>query len=87
VVMVGEIGGDAEERLARHIQKSGYKKPIVAYVAGRFAPKEKKMGHAGAIIYGNVGTADSKISALRQAGVSIAMTPSEVPQLVKKSIG
>ena len=87
VVMVGEIGGDAEERLARHIQKSGYKKPIVAYVAGRFAPKEKKMGHAGAIIYGNVGTADSKISALRQAGVKIAMTPSEVPQLVKQSIG
>jgi len=87
VVMVGEIGGDAEERLARHIQKSGYRKPIVAYVAGRFAPKEKKMGHAGAIIYGNVGTADSKISALRQAGVKIAMTPSEVPQLVKQSIG
>ncbi|MDG6900923.1 MAG: succinate--CoA ligase subunit alpha [Nitrososphaerota archaeon] len=86
VVMVGEIGGDAEERLARHIQKSGYKKPIVAYVAGRFAPKEKKMGHAGAIIYGNVGTADSKISALRQAGVRVAMTPTEVPRLVKEAI-
>lgn len=86
VVMVGEIGGDAEERLAGHIQKSGYKKPIVAYVAGRFAPKEKKMGHAGAIIYGNVGTADSKISALRQAGVKVAMTPTEVPRLVKEAI-
>ncbi|HYB45571.1 MAG TPA: succinate--CoA ligase subunit alpha [Nitrososphaerales archaeon] len=86
VVMVGEIGGDAEERLAKHIQKSGYKKPIVAYVAGRFAPKEKKMGHAGAIIYGNVGTADSKISALKQAGVKVAMTPTEVPGLVREAI-
>jgi succinyl-CoA synthetase alpha subunit len=87
VVMVGEIGGDAEERLARHIQKSGYKKPIVGYVAGRFAPKEKKMGHAGAIIYGNVGTADSKIKALDGAGVRVAMTPTEVPRLVKEAIG
>jgi succinyl-CoA synthetase alpha subunit len=87
VVMVGEIGGDAEERLAGHIQKSGYKKPIVAYVAGRFAPKEKKMGHAGAIIYGNVGTADSKITALKAAGVRVAMTPTEVPRLVKEAIG
>ena len=87
VVAVGEIGGDAEERLARHIEKSGYKKPIVAYVAGRHAPKEKKMGHAGAIIYGNVGTADSKIKALTAAGVKVAMTPSEVPGLVRQSLG
>ena len=87
VVAVGEIGGDAEERLARHIEKSGYKKPIVAYVAGRHAPKEKKMGHAGAIIYGNVGTADSKIRALTAAGVKVAMTPSQVPALVKQSLG
>ena len=87
VVAVGEIGGDAEERLARHVEKSGYKKPIVAYVAGRHAPKEKKMGHAGAIIYGNVGTADSKIKALTAAGVKVAMTPSEVPTLLKQSLG
>lgn len=87
VVVVGEIGGDAEERLARHISKSGFKKPIVAYIAGRYAPKEKKMGHAGAIIYGNVGTAASKIEALRDAGVAVAMTPIEVPRLVKKAIG
>lgn len=86
IVVVGEIGGDAEERLARHISKSGVRKPVVAYVAGRHAPKEKKMGHAGAIIYGNYGTAESKISALRDAGVSVAMTPSEVPQLVKRAI-
>ncbi|MDG6985156.1 MAG: succinate--CoA ligase subunit alpha [Nitrososphaerota archaeon] len=86
VVTVGEIGGDAEERLARHISRSGYRKPIVAYVAGRHAPKEKKMGHAGAIIYGNVGTADSKIKALNEAGVRVAMTPMEVPALVKKAL-
>ena len=86
VVVVGEIGGDAEERLARHIVKSGYKKPMVAYVAGRHAPKEKKMGHAGAIIYGDYGTADSKIRALTAAGVKVAMTPTEVPILVKQSL-
>jgi succinyl-CoA synthetase alpha subunit len=58
----------------------------VASVAGRQAHKEKKMGHAGAIIYGNVGTADSKIQALRSAGVEVAMTPMEVPALVKKAL-
>ena len=87
VVAVGEIGGDAEERLARHIEKSGYSKPIVAYVAGRHAPKEKKMGHAGAIIYGDYGTADSKIRALTAAGVRVASTPMEVPTLLKQALG
>ena len=86
VVAVGEIGGDAEERLARHIQKAGYKKPIVSYIAGRLAPKEKKMGHAGAIIYGDYGTADSKIRALKAAGVKVARTPMEVPELVRGSL-
>lgn len=87
VVAVGEIGGDAEERLARHIEKSGYGKPIVSYIAGRHAPKEKKMGHAGAIIYGDYGTADSKIRALTAAGVRVAKTPTEVPILVRESLG
>jgi succinyl-CoA synthetase alpha subunit len=87
VVAVGEIGGDAEERLARHIEKSGYSKPIVAYIAGRHAPKEKKMGHAGAIIYGDYGTADSKIRALTSAGVKVATTPMEVPTLLKRALG
>jgi succinyl-CoA synthetase alpha subunit len=86
VVVVGEIGGDAEERLARHIQKSGYRKPIVSYIAGRHAPKEKKMGHAGAIIYGDYGTADSKIRALTGAGVKVAMAPAEVPLLLGASL-
>ena len=87
VVAVGEIGGDAEERLARHIKKSGYRKPIVSYVAGRHAPKEKKMGHAGAIIYGDFGTADSKIRALTDAGVRVARTPMDVPSLVRQALG
>jgi len=86
VVVVGEIGGDAEERLAAHISKSAKRKPVVAYVAGRHAPKEKKLGHAGAIIYGDYGTAESKIRALKGAGVAVAMTPIEVPSLVVKAL-
>jgi len=86
VVVVGEIGGDAEERLAAHISRSDRKKPVVAYIAGRHAPKEKKLGHAGAIIYGNYGTAESKIKALTAAGVGVAMTPMEVPSLVAKAL-
>jgi succinyl-CoA synthetase alpha subunit len=82
VVLVGEIGGDAEERLAEHIIATRFQKPIVAYIAGRSAPREKHMGHAGAIIYGNYGTAESKIAALRGAGASIARTTSEIPALV-----
>jgi succinyl-CoA synthetase alpha subunit len=83
VVVVGEIGGDAEERLARRIVEKGFEKPVFAYVAGRTAPRERRMGHAGAIISGNSGTAASKISALRGAGVRVAMTPMELPDLVE----
>jgi len=82
VVVVGEIGGDAEERLAEHIVATGFPKPVVAYIAGRSAPKEKHMGHAGAIVYGDYGTAESKIAALRRAGAGVAMTTSEIPTLV-----
>jgi len=85
VVIVGEIGGDAEERLAEHIIDTRFPKPLVAYIAGRSAPKEKHMGHAGAIIYGDYGTAESKIAALREAGAKVAMTTSEVPALVRAS--
>ena len=86
VVVVGEIGGDVEEMLAKHITESGFRKKVFAYIAGRAAPKEKKMGHAGAIIYGNFGTAESKISALKSAGAQVAMTPAEIPLLVERSI-
>jgi len=85
VVVVGEIGGDAEERLAEHIVATGFPKPVVAYIAGRSAPKEKHMGHAGAIVYGDYGTAESKIAALRRAGARVAMTTSEIPTLVSST--
>jgi succinyl-CoA synthetase alpha subunit len=86
VVVVGEIGGDAEERLAGHILQTKFQKPLVAYIAGRSAPKEKHMGHAGAIVYGDYGTAESKIAALRGAGASIARTTAEIPALVKSQL-
>jgi succinyl-CoA synthetase alpha subunit len=82
VIAVGEIGGDAEERLAQYITETKFPKPVFAYIAGRAAPKEKRMGHAGAIIYGNYGTAESKIASFRAAGVKVAMTPSEIPELL-----
>ncbi len=86
VVVVGEIGGDAEERLAAHVVETGFSKPLVAYIAGRSAPREKHMGHAGAIIYGDYGTAESKIAALKGAGARIAMTTSQIPALVKSAL-
>ena len=86
VVVVGEIGGDAEELLAEYILDTGFIKPVVAYIAGRSAPKEKKMGHAGAIIYGNYGSAQSKISKFADANVPVAKRPAEIPQLVLSGI-
>lgn len=85
VVVVGEIGGDAEERLAAHILETGFSKPVVAYIAGRSAPREKHMGHAGAIIYGDYGTAQSKVDALRGAKVTVATTTEEIPLLVRSA--
>jgi succinyl-CoA synthetase alpha subunit len=86
VVVVGEIGGDAEENLAEYIISTNFSKPVVAYVAGRSAPKEKKMGHAGAIVYGNYGSADSKVSNYSKANVPVAKRPSEVPELLKSKL-
>ena len=82
VVVVGEIGGDAEELLAQHIIDTKFEKPVVSYVAGRAAPKEKRMGHAGAIIYGNYGSAESKVSMYAKANVPVAKRPAEVPMLL-----
>jgi len=84
VVLVGEIGGDAEERAARYIKETNYPKPVVAYVAGRTAPPGKRMGHAGAIIMMGTGTYDGKVKALEEAGVKVAKTPFEIPQLIKE---
>jgi len=82
IVVVGEIGGDAEETLAQHVIDSNFEKPIVAYVAGRAAPREKRMGHAGAIVYGNYGSAESKVSMFNKANIPVAKRPAEVPMLL-----
>lgn len=86
VVLIGEIGGDAEERAASFISNEGYAKPVVAFVAGRTAPKGKRMGHAGAIIMGKAGTAQSKIDAFREAGVSVAEKPSDVAKILAEKL-
>src|SRR6058998_2335510 len=83
VVLIGEIGGSAEEDAARYIKDTGYEKPVVAYVAGRAAPPGKRMGHAGAIITGSEGTAAAKIESLASAGVNVAEVPSELPNLLR----
>lgn len=85
VVLVGEIGGNAEEKAAEYI-KQGYPKPVVAYVAGRTAPPGKRMGHAGAIVSNGVGTADSKIAALMEAGVAVAELQSDIAGMIKEKI-
>ena len=82
VVIVGEIGGQAEEALAEHIIDIGFKKPVVGYIAGRKAPKEKRMGHAGAIVMGNYGSAESKIAMFAKANIPVAKRPTEVPILL-----
>ena len=82
LVVVGEIGGDSEEILAQRIIDSGFRKPTVAYIAGRSAPKEKRMGHAGAIVMGTYGSAESKISMFNKANIPVAKRPVEVPVLL-----
>jgi succinyl-CoA synthetase alpha subunit len=85
VVMIGEIGGDAEERAAAFIEQH-VTKPVVGYVAGFTAPEGKTMGHAGAIISGSAGTAQAKKEALEKAGVRVGKTPSETAALVREVI-
>ena len=86
IVVVGEIGGDAEELLAEYILETSYPKPVIGYIAGRSAPKEKRMGHAGAIVYGSYGSADSKLASFFKADVPVAKTPSEVPVLLSQRL-
>lgn len=82
LVVIGEIGGDSEEILAQRIIDIGFKKPTVAYIAGRSAPKEKRMGHAGAIVMGTYGSAESKVSMFNKANIPVANRPSQVPVLL-----
>ena len=84
VVLVGEIGGDEEEKAARYAEES-MEKPVFAYVAGFSAPPGKTMGHAGAIVSGSSGTAQAKKEALEAAGIAVGTTPTEVAQLVAAS--
>ncbi|RLG49443.1 MAG: succinate--CoA ligase subunit alpha [Thermoproteota archaeon] len=86
VVVIGEIGGDFEERLAAHVRREKPEKPIVAYIAGRTAPPGKRMGHAGAIVTMGAGSAESKIKALREAGIPVADLPSQVPELILQQL-
>ncbi|TFV53531.1 succinate--CoA ligase subunit alpha [Blastococcus sp. TF02A-35] len=86
IVMIGEIGGDAEERAADFI-KANVTKPVVGYVAGFTAPEGKTMGHAGAIVSGSAGTAQAKQEALEAAGVRVGKTPSETAKLMREIVG
>lgn len=84
IIVIGEIGGDAEEALAEFLEKRSLPKPIVAFIAGQSAPQDKRMGHAVAIISGGTGTAASKINALQKVGVHIVHSPSDIGQTMLK---
>ncbi len=84
VVLIGEIGGDAEERFSKYYASLPVKKPVVAYIAGRTAPPGKRMGHAGAIISMGIGDYPSKRRALEEAGIPVAETPSQIPFLLER---
>ena len=83
IVLIGEIGGNAEEQAAEYI-RNNVTKPVVAFIAGQSAPPGKQMGHAGAIISGSSGSAKEKIESLEAAGIRVAQEPSDIPKLLKR---
>jgi succinyl-CoA synthetase alpha subunit len=87
VVLIGEIGGKAEEEAAAFIEQNGFTKPIIAFIAGLTAPSGRRMGHAGAIISGGLGTAVEKIRTLEAVGVTVAPSPAEIGETVGRFLG
>ena len=85
IVMIGEIGGNAEETAAEYI-KTHVKKPVVGFIAGQTAPPGRRMGHAGAIISGGSGKAEDKMKAMKEAGITVCATPAEIGEKVKSRI-
>ncbi|ABL77923.1 succinate--CoA ligase subunit alpha [Thermofilum pendens] len=84
VVLVGEIGGTKEERFAEYYAKLSSKKPVVAFIAGKSAPPGRKMGHAGAIVFGSEGSYESKVNALRRSGIYVAQSLREIAEIVAR---